>query len=94
MGGVLPWGAWVSEGTEASGWAACCSWGVPWARGPRVEVGKWWFGTAMSMDADLTEGDMDLARIEGADTDPPPECSGIVEVRCASGTFDEVRVLR
>ena len=39
---------------------------------------KWWFGTMMSTDA--TEDDMDLARTEEADLDPP-ECPGTVEVR-------------
>ena len=57
---------------------AGCSWGVPWGRGARVEVRKWCFGTAMSMDAILTEKDINLARTEGADLDPP-ECPVTVE---------------
>ena len=67
----------------ASGRSAGCSWGVPWGRGARVEVRKWWFGTTMSTDA--TEDDMDLARTEEADIHPF-ECSGIAEVKgCTRG---------
>ena len=68
----------ASGGERASDRAACCSWGVPWSRDARVEVRKWWFGTMMSTDA--TEDDMDLARTEEADLDPP-ECPGTVEVK-------------
>ena len=69
---ALPSFATASGGARASDRAACCSWGAPWGRGARVEVRKWWFGTTMSTDA--TEDDMDLARTEEANIDPP-ECS-------------------
>ena len=39
----------------------------------------WCYDVDMAEDADLTEGDMDPARTEGADLDPP-ECPGILEV--------------
>ena len=68
----------ASGGERASDRAAGCSWGVPWGRGSRAGVEKWWFGTTMPTDA--TENDMDLARTEEADLDPP-ECPGIVEIR-------------
>jgi len=74
---------WALGGKRASDRAAGCSWGVPWGRGARVEVRKWWFGTTMSTDA--TEDDMDLARTEEADIHPF-ECSGIAEVKgCTRG---------
>ena len=38
----------ASGGEKASGWAAGCSWGVPWGRGARVEVRWWWCGTTMT----------------------------------------------
>ena len=80
---ALPSFARASGGERASDRAACCSWGVPWGRGARVEVRKWWFGTMMSTDA--TEDDMDLARTEEADIHPF-ECSGIAEVKgCTRG---------
>ena len=68
----------ASRGARASDRAAGCSWGVLWGRGARVEVRKGWFGTTMPTDA--TEDDMDLARTEEADLDPP-ECSGTLEVK-------------
>ena len=59
-----------------------CSWPHtpnPWGHVELVQ--KTWFGTMMSTD--VTEDDMDLARTEEADLDPP-ECSGIAEVKkCA-----------
>ena len=73
----------ASGGARASDRAAGCSWGVPWGRGARVEVRKWWFGTMMSTDA--TEDDMDLARTEEADIHPS-ERPGIAEVKgCTRG---------
>ena len=38
----------ASKWARASGQATGCSWGVPWGRGARVEVRRWWCGAAMS----------------------------------------------
>jgi hypothetical protein len=38
----------ASGGARASGRATGCSWGVPWGRGARVEVRRWWCGATMS----------------------------------------------
>ena len=59
-----------SRETRASNRAAGCSWGVPWGRGARVEVRKWWFGTTMSTDS--TEGDIWTSRAQKKPTSTPP----------------------
>ena len=41
--------AWASGGARASDRAAGCSWGVPWGRGARVEVRRWWCGTMSTL---------------------------------------------
>ena len=53
----------ASGGARASDRAAGCSWGVPWGRGARVEVRRWWCGATMSTGGGRDcEDDMDLAR--------------------------------